>query len=102
MSSLFDDIRDVEAHLHKVGLFHQDMRLERMYDALDRLALKRPPFKIAQVLGTNGKGSTATFLAALCRSHGCKTGLYTSPHFVSPQERILIDGHPLPPELWRE
>ncbi|MBQ3058762.1 MAG: bifunctional folylpolyglutamate synthase/ dihydrofolate synthase [Desulfovibrio sp.] len=102
MRGPFKDIHDVEAHLHKVGLFHQDMRLERMYAALETLALKRPSFKIAQVLGTNGKGSTATFLAALCQSHGCRTGLYTSPHFVSPQERIHIDGHPVPPDLWVE
>ncbi|MDO5484148.1 MAG: bifunctional folylpolyglutamate synthase/ dihydrofolate synthase, partial [Desulfovibrionaceae bacterium] len=38
------------------------------------------------------KGSTAAFLAALCREHGCRTGLYTSPHFVSMRERIRIDG----------
>ncbi len=31
------------------------------------------------IAGTNGKGSTATFLDAILRAHGCDTGLYTSP-----------------------
>ncbi len=74
-----------------------DMRLDRMRRALTALNLTRPPFTVVQILGTNGKGSTAAFLAALCTAHGCKTGLYTSPHFVSPEERIRVNGRtPMP------
>ena len=41
--------------------------------------------------GTNAKGSTAHYLAEILGiSH--KTGLYTSPHILSPRERFRING----------
>lgn len=44
------------------------------------------------IAGTNGKGSTAHTLAAILRSAGLRTGLFTSPHLVDFRERIRIDG----------
>lgn len=44
------------------------------------------------VVGTNGKGSTAATLEALLEAHGVATGLTTSPHLVSVEERIRIRG----------
>ena len=44
--------------------------------------------------GTNGKGSTSAFLAAMLRRAGHRTGLYTSPHLVSLLERFTVDGVP--------
>ena len=44
------------------------------------------------IAGTNGKGSTAAFLAAILTQAGYKTGLYTSPHLISFTERIRING----------
>ncbi|HEX6849972.1 MAG TPA: folylpolyglutamate synthase/dihydrofolate synthase family protein [Candidatus Polarisedimenticolaceae bacterium] len=44
------------------------------------------------VAGTNGKGSVAAMLDAMLRASGRRTGLYTSPHLVRPNERIRIDG----------
>lgn len=49
----------------------------------------------ALIAGTNGKGSTATFLDAVLRAHGVRTGLFTSPHLVSAAERIRLDGVPV-------
>src|ERR1700710_1270926 len=49
-------------------------------------------FKSVHIAGTNGKGSTSHALAAVCQHHGCKTGLYTSPHLVDFRERIRING----------
>lgn len=100
MSTMFHNFQEVLAHLDGLGLFHMDMRLDRMRRALAALDLTRPPFTVVQILGTNGKGSTAAFLASLCAAHGCKTGLYTSPHFVSPEERIRVNGQPLSGETW--
>jgi len=45
--------------------------------------------------GTNGKGSTAAMLDAMCRAAGRRTGLYTSPHLLSFTERIRVDGSPI-------
>jgi dihydrofolate synthase/folylpolyglutamate synthase len=46
--------------------------------------------------GTNGKGSTSSFLASILTESGYRTGLYTSPHLVEFVERIRIDGIPIP------
>ena len=45
--------------------------------------------------GTNGKGSTAAFLATMLRAEGLRVGLYTSPHLVSFTERMQVDGVPV-------
>ena len=108
MSNTFSTPADIQRHLDSLGLFHMDMGLGRMRRALAALDLTRPPFVVAQVLGTNGKGSTSSFLASLALAHGCRVGLYTSPHFVSPTERIRIGGPndaacaPWPADDWVE
>ena len=108
MNTTFSTHTDIQRHLDGLGLFHMDMDLGRMRRALAALDLARPPFVVAQVLGTNGKGSTSAFLASLALAHGCRVGLYTSPHFVSPTERIRIGGPeqpictPWPAERWVE
>ena len=48
--------------------------------------------KYVQVAGTNGKGSTAHFIAAILRSAGWRVGLFTSPHLQDVRERILFNG----------
>ncbi len=42
------------------------------------------------IAGTNGKGSVAAMLHSMLEASGLKTGLYTSPHLVRPNERIRI------------
>ena len=63
--------------------------ITRLLAILDDPHRKFPAIHIA---GTNGKGSTASMLAAIFTAAGYKTGLYTSPHLVSFTERIRIDG----------
>jgi dihydrofolate synthase/folylpolyglutamate synthase len=46
------------------------------------------------VVGTNGKSSTATYIARILSAVGLRTGLYTSPHIAYWTERLLIDGVP--------
>jgi dihydrofolate synthase/folylpolyglutamate synthase len=92
------DFSEFNAHLDSLGLFHMDLTLDRMAAFVKRNA--RPRFPVLHVVGTNGKGSTATILAELLRAHGLRAGLYTSPHFQSVRERILVDGAPLPEDAW--
>jgi dihydrofolate synthase/folylpolyglutamate synthase len=49
-------------------------------------------FRSVLIAGTNGKGSTAATLAAILSATSLRTGLYTSPHLVRPNERIRVDG----------
>jgi len=66
--------------------------LERIEALLDALGHPERRFTIAQVGGTNGKGSISAMLAAMLRADGRRVGLYTSPHLVSFRERIRVDG----------
>ena len=73
---------------------HAGMRpgLERIEALLDALGRPERLYTLAQVGGTNGKGSVASLLAAALRADGRRVGLYTSPHLVSFRERIRVNG----------
>ncbi|MBI4805575.1 MAG: bifunctional folylpolyglutamate synthase/dihydrofolate synthase [Desulfovibrio sp.] len=79
-----------------------DLGLQRISSALGALGITHASDVSIQVVGTNGKGSTSTFLAQILTTSGLKTGLYTSPHFLCPRERILVDGRELPETAWLE
>lgn len=66
--------------------------LERIEALLDALGRPERAYTLAQVGGTNGKGSTSAILAAILRADGRRVGLFTSPHLVSFRERIRVDG----------
>jgi dihydrofolate synthase/folylpolyglutamate synthase len=57
-----------------------------------------PHKKLTSVLvaGTNGKGSVCAMLTRILSLHGFKTGLFTSPHLVKPEERIRIGDRLIP------
>ena len=54
----------------------------------------QPKLRI-RVAGTNGKGSTAHFLAQALQNNGYQVGLYTSPHILTFHERIQVNGKPV-------
>lgn len=89
---------EFSARLDELGLFHMDLTLDRMAAFFKRHG--QPSFPVLHVVGTNGKGSTATILAGLLQAHGLRVGLSVSPHFVSLRERVLVDGCMLPEETW--
>jgi dihydrofolate synthase/folylpolyglutamate synthase len=68
--------------------------LARMAELLDALAVDRARLRRISVVvtGSNGKGSTAAFCAAIGRAYGLRTGLFTSPHLVRFNERFQVDG----------
>lgn len=61
-------------------------------------AIGNPHLKIktVHVAGTNGKGSSSHFLAAILQASGYKVGVYTSPHYRDFRERIKINGVYIP------
>jgi dihydrofolate synthase/folylpolyglutamate synthase len=63
-------------------------RVSRVFSKLDI----HFPGPVITVGGTNGKGSTCAMLEAMLRAGGYRTGLYTSPHLVSYNERVRIAG----------
>ena len=69
--------------------------LERIEAVLDAIGRPEQAFTIAQVGGTNGKGSISAMLAAVLQAAGRRVGLYTSPHLAHYRERIRVDGRPI-------
>jgi dihydrofolate synthase/folylpolyglutamate synthase len=69
--------------------------LETTRALLDRVGSPDRVFPTIHVGGTNGKGSVCTLIAAALEQAGWRVGLYTSPHLVSFQERILVNGAPI-------
>ena len=71
-----------------------DLGLERTREVADRLGLLAPRCKTITVAGTNGKGTCVAALDALLRAQSGVVGLYTSPHLLRYNERIVINGQP--------
>jgi len=57
-------------------------------------------FPSIQVVGSNGKGSTASILATILAASEDSVGLYTSPHLSDLRERVLVQGRMLPLDSW--
>lgn len=80
------------AYLEQLHPSAIDMGLERSQKVLARLALGKLAPRVVTVTGTNGKGSTCAFVASLLRAQGLKVGVYSSPHLLRYNERVLLDG----------
>jgi len=78
--------------------FHVKLGLDQIKQLLKHLGNPEQKLKTIHVAGSNGKGSTASFIASILMESGMKVGLYTSPHFVKFNERIRINGEMIPDE----
>ena len=77
------------ADLAKFGLVPTLERIEYLLRSLGQPQLKYP---VVHVAGTNGKGSTARYIAQILTESGLAVGLFTSPHLEKYNERIMVQG----------
>lgn len=71
------------------------VKLERVQRLVELLGHPERHGRTVHIAGSKGKGSVAAMVDSILRQAGLRVGLYTSPHLVSPLERIRIDGVPL-------
>jgi dihydrofolate synthase/folylpolyglutamate synthase len=71
------------------------LSLDNIQRLTDRAPFADGRVRYVQVAGTNGKGSTSHFIAAVLRRAGWRVGLFTSPHLQDVRERIQVDGKPI-------
>ena len=67
--------------------------LSRIAYLLQELDNPQDKLKTVHIAGTNGKGSTVTFLSNILQQHGLSVGTFTSPYIEIFNERIAINGH---------
>lgn len=87
-SSLTDWLKHIES-------FHADeieLGLQRIKQVAEKLQLLKFAGKTLLVAGTNGKGSCVAMLEALALNRGKSVICYTSPHLLSFNERLRVDG----------
>lgn len=78
--------------IHAHGRFSGRPGLHRMRALCEALGHPQRRLKFIHLAGTNGKGSTASMLAAVFGQAGYRVGLYTSPYLVTFHERIRVNG----------
>ena len=79
--------------LHQFGI---KLGLKNITNLLEHIGNPHKKLKTIHIAGSNGKGSTSSFIASILQEAGFKVGLYTSPHFIDFNERIRTNGIMIP------
>lgn len=85
-------------YIHAVKWVGRRPGLDRIRALLAALGDPHRQLKFVHVAGTNGKGSTCAILAACLQAAGYRVGLFTSPFINRFNERIQVNGRPIPDE----
>lgn len=78
--------------IHESHKFGMRLGLDNIKKLLELLGNPQNNLKIIHVAGTNGKGSTCSFISSILKESGYKVGLYTSPFLETFTERIRVNG----------
>ena len=79
-------------YLASLNTFGMRLGLSRICRLAELLGNPQDAYKTVHITGTNGKGSVSALAAAALSASGLRTGLFTSPHLVSYNERMCVDG----------
>ena len=90
------DYQEALAYIHAVHWQGHKPGLDRIRTLLAALGDPHKQLRFVHVAGTNGKGSTAAMLDSCLRCAGYKVGLFTSPYIIRFNERIQVNGAPIP------
>lgn len=82
----------------KIGVSAYKPDLDNVSELCSYYEVDYARLKFIHIAGTNGKGSTANYLASILQENGQKTGLFTSPHILDFRERIRVNGQMIPEE----
>lgn len=93
---------EIVTYIENIPRFTRKHSLDHTREMLSYLGNPQKGKKIIHVAGTNGKGSVCAYLDAMLRAEGKKTGLFTSPHLVKMNERIVVDGTQISDEQFCE
>lgn len=92
---LFKTYEEVLEWIHGRLVMGMKPGLKRMEWMMKRLGHPERRFKSIHVAGTNGKGSTVTYLREMLEAAGQVVGTFTSPYITTFNERISVNGEPI-------
>ncbi|UJF15103.1 bifunctional folylpolyglutamate synthase/dihydrofolate synthase [Jeotgalibaca sp. MA1X17-3] len=95
---MFDTYEDALEWIHTRKGTTPKPGIRRMEWMMEKLGHPERKFRSIHIAGTNGKGSTVAYLTSLFQATGNTVGSFTSPHIMSFNERISINGHPITDE----
>lgn len=72
--------------------------MNKMKMALEYVGNPHLNLPVIHITGTNGKGSTVSYMKNMLMSQGLKVATFTSPHIEKFNERITYDGQMIPDE----
>ena len=84
------------AYIHAVHWQGHKPGLDRIRTLLEALGNPHQKLQFVHIAGTNGKGSTAAMVDSCLRAAGYKVGMFTSPFINRFNERIQVNGIPIP------
>ncbi|WP_426417516.1 bifunctional tetrahydrofolate synthase/dihydrofolate synthase [Aestuariirhabdus sp. LZHN29] len=87
-----DSLESWLGYLEQLHPIEIDLGLERVASVAKVLGVLNPTATVFTVAGTNGKGSTCALLSSMLGTAGYRVGVYSSPHLLRYNERILLDG----------
>lgn len=93
-----DTFAEVMAWLKNHRPFGIKPGLERVEHLLEALGHPERRLLSVHIGGTNGKGSTLTYVQSILQASGFRVGTFTSPYIIQFEERISVNGTPIPQE----
>ena len=84
-------LQKILARLQKLHPKEIDLSLDRIKNVCTKLGNPQDDIKCIQVCGTNGKGSTISFLHSILKEANIKCNIYSSPHVKSINERFIYN-----------
>ena len=91
MKRRFDTVNEWLDWQQTVHPLNIDFKLERILSVYEKLNVSSIAKKVITVAGTNGKGSTVSFLESILSNMNYNVGTFTSPHILKYNERIKIN-----------
>ena len=91
----YDEVINIIENTRRFGNLTGYETSKRM---LEQLGNPQSGIPFVHVAGTNGKGSTTAFLCKILEQTGKRVGMFTSPHLITFEERIRINGEYIPKE----
>lgn len=86
----FNSFEQAVEYLFEVPRFTKKNTIEDTKWFLGKLGNPDRKLNIIHVAGTNGKGSTCSYMKSILEAAGKKVALFTSPHLVDVRERFRI------------